>query len=212
MKILSVNISKPTSVFVKGKEIKTGYFKNPVEQAIYLGKTDVTNDSVIDRVHHGGLDKACYLYGYNHYKFWKTKYPNLEFDFGMFGENITVENLDETRIKIGDIFKVGDAKIQVSQPRQPCYKMGLKFKDPKIVNTFRSTTYSGIYVRVLTEGFVKKGDTLDLIEKDENAQTVSEIFKLIYSTKPENADLEKAISNPFLADHIKEKFTNKFKL
>lgn len=211
MQILSVNISKPKSIIVNGKEELTGYYKNTVNHPIYLGKTGVANDTVIDRVHHGGIDKACYLYGYNHYNFWKTNYPALDFDFGMFGENITIKNMDETLIKIGDVFRLGNATIQVSQPRQPCYKMELKFNDRKIVNTFRSLSYSGIYVRILQEGFVKKGDTLQLIESNEKSQTVSEIFKIIYSTKPKKEDLENALSNPYLAVRLKEYLTNKFK-
>lgn len=211
MQVLSVNISKPTTILINGKEEFTGYFKTPVENAIFLGKTDVKNDTVVDRIHHGGEDKACYLYGYNHYPFWKTKYPTLHFNFGMFGENITLKTLDETQIYIGDTFQLGDAVIQVSQPRQPCYKMGIKFNDTKIINVFRSLTYSGIYIRVLQEGLVRNGDELKLTERYKKSQTVAEIFKLIYSNNPEQSELENALTNPFLPLRLKEYLTNKFK-
>lgn len=211
MNALSVNIGSPQTITVNGKNEQTGYFKKPVEHPVFLAKAGVENDSVIDKVHHGGADKACYLYGYNHYHFWKTKYPELHFNFGMFGENITVNILDENNIRIGDVFRIGNATIQVSQPRQPCYKMGLKFNNPEIINSFRSSSCPGIYVRVLEEGFVNKGDLLQLIERDEKSQSVSEIFKLIYTAKPEKADLQNALSNPYLAIRLKEYLTKKFK-
>ncbi|MCL4856573.1 MAG: MOSC domain-containing protein, partial [Flavobacteriales bacterium] len=174
MKVLSVNISKPQTITVNGKEELTGYFKNPVE-TIYLGKTDVKEDSVVDREHHGGENKACYLYGFNHYEFWKNKYPQTAFDFGMFGENITVENIDESTLRIGDTFEIGEAIIQITQPRQPCYKMGIKFNNQKVVNEFRLSNFPGIYVRVLKEGNVKTNDELKLIDRDNASPIVLEV-------------------------------------
>jgi MOSC domain-containing protein YiiM len=211
MQVLSLNISKPTSIIINGKKEITGYFKTPVHDPIFLGKTDVKNDTVVDRIHHGGEEKACYLYGYNHYPFWKTNYPALPFTYGMFGENITLKTLDETQICIGDTFQLGDAVIQVSQPRQPCYKMGVKFNDNTIMDTFRSLTYSGMYVRVLQEGLVKKEDSLNFIERQNKPQTIAEIFQLIYSNKPEQSVLENALANPFLPLRLKDYLRNKFK-
>lgn len=211
MKILSVNISEPQTITVNGKDELTGYFKKPVSDSIYLDFTDVKGDSVIDREHHGGEDKACYLYGFNHYDFWQKKYPNLKYDCGMFGENITVDNLDEFNLKIGDTFKIGEAVIQITQPRQPCYKMGIKFNSQQIVNEFRYNPYPGIYVRVLSKGFVKKEDTLQLIKSSKNSQTVAEIYELIYCKNPNKEDLAKALENEYLAEKLKKYLTNKFK-
>lgn len=211
MKVLSVNTSKPQTITVNGKDEQTGYFKLPVE-SIYLGKTDVKNDSVVDREHHGGEDKACYLFGYNHYPFWKKKYPNTPFDFGMFGENITVENLDESTLKIGDTFQLGEAIIQITQPRQPCYKMGVKFKNQKIVNQFRKAHTPGIYARVLKEGKVKENDELFLTERDENSPTVLAVYQLIYDKNPDKEKINQLIDNKYIAAKLKQYITNKFNL
>lgn len=211
MKVLSVNISKPQTITVNGKEELTGYFKNPVE-TIYLGKTDVKEDSVVDREHHGGEDKACYLYGFNHYEFWKNKYPQTAFDFGMFGENITVENIDESTLRIGDTFEIGEAIIQITQPRQPCYKMGIKFNNQKVVNEFRLSDFPGIYVRVLKEGNVKTNDELKLIDRDNASPTVLEVYRLIYESKPNQEKLNQLIENKFIATSLKQYIQKKYTL
>lgn len=209
MKVLSVNISKPTTIVVNGEERQTGFLKKTVEQAIYLGKTGVLHDSVMDRVHHGGEDKACYLYGFNHYNYWEKQYPEVNFDFGMFGENITVDTLDESLLKIGDTFQVGEAIIQITQPRQPCYKIGIKFNDQKIVKLFRLAHSPGIYVRVLQEGWVNKWDELRLIESHKETATVLEIYRLIYARRVDKNDIKKAMNNPFIASRLKEYISKK---
>lgn len=211
MKVLSVNISNPQTITVNGKEEQTGYFKNPVK-TIYLGKTDVRDDSVVDREHHGGEDKACYLYGFNHYEFWKNKYPQTAFDFGMFGENITVENIDESTLKIGDTFEIGEAIIQITQPRQPCYKMGIKFNNQKVVNEFRLSDFPGIYVRVLKEGNVKTKDELKLIDRDNASPTVLDVYRLIYESKPNQEKLNQLIENKFIATSLKQYIQKKYTL
>lgn len=211
MKVLSVNISKPTTIIINGKEEQTGYFKEPVD-SIFLGTTDVKDDSVIDREHHGGEDKACYLYGYNHYDFWKSNYPKLAFDFGMFGENVTLEYLDESTLKIGDTFQLGEAIIQITQPRQPCYKMGVKFNDQKVVKTFRLAPCPGIYVRVLKEGEVKENDELFLIESDESSPTVLSVYRLIYDNNPAKEKLQQIIDNKHIAQRLKQYIIKKFNL
>ena len=107
MKIISTNIAQPKTVIWKNKEVTTGIFKEPVEDTITLGVEDVEGDNVIDRRYHGGEDKACYLYSADHYPFWKEKYSGLDWKYGMFGENLTVEGLQETRIRIGNTYQLG---------------------------------------------------------------------------------------------------------
>ena len=209
MKVLSVNISSLKTILHNGKEEKTGYFKTPVDDAIFLQFEGVKGDSVEDRLHHGGKDKACYIYSFDHYAFWKNLYLNLDWDFGMFGENITVENLNEAEIKIGDIYKVGTAMVQVSQPRQPCYKLGIKFGSQKMVNEFRKSSFPGVYLRVLEEGFVNKNDEFNLIKTNENALTVLQVFQLIYATNPKKEMLEIALSDNNLAENVKNYLKNK---
>lgn len=129
MKIISTNIGNPTVILWNCKEEKTGIFKYPVNEAVCLRKNDIAKDTIIDRVHHGGSNKACYLFAADNYPYWKEIYPKLEWNWGMFGENLTVEGLNESLVRIGDIYKIGSAIVQISQPREPCYKLGVRFKD-----------------------------------------------------------------------------------
>ena len=136
MKIISTNIAIPRTVLWRGREIQTGIYKKPVSEPIYLGKEDVANDAVIDRKHHGGEHKACYLFGSDYYEDWKEKYPELDWDWGMFGENLTVEGLDENNLQIGAVYQLGKTIVQITEPRQPCYKLGIKFGTQKVIVEF----------------------------------------------------------------------------
>ncbi|MCF6223478.1 MAG: MOSC domain-containing protein [Flavobacteriaceae bacterium] len=177
MQVISVNIGKRKTVVWKNKTYETGIYKLPVEQAIFLGKEGVDNDDVIDRKNHGGIDQAVYAYGENHYNYWKNLYPNLEFNYGMFGENLTISNLFEEKLNIGSIYQLGEAKLEVSKPRQPCFKLGIRFKNMNIVKQFWSTTKSGVYFKVLQTGFVAKNDVLVLLEKANNTPSIAEVYK-----------------------------------
>ncbi|MBV5314512.1 MAG: MOSC domain-containing protein [Prolixibacteraceae bacterium] len=200
MKIVSTNIAEPTTIEWRGQEVQTGIYKYPVEAPIFLGTEDVENDHVLDRLYHGGVDKACYLYSADHYSFWKNKYPSQLWQWGMFGENLTVAGLNESEIRIGDRFKIGDAEVQVSQPRQPCFKLGVRFGDQKVVDDFWQLPYPGIYVRVLQSGNVRVGDELVLIDRNTDSLAVSEVFS-IFRLQRDNADLLiKAINDPLLAE------------
>ena len=159
MKVLSVNISQPRTIQWKGRNETTGIYKEPVE-SIRLETAFVENDTVADPKYHGGIDKACYLYSADYYEYWKKRYPDLNWTYGMFGENITIEGLDENNVKIGDIYKVGEALLQVSQPRQPCYKLGIKFGSQKVLKEFIAFAHPGVYVRVIQPGTVKKRRSL----------------------------------------------------
>lgn len=204
MKIVSTNIAEPTTIEWRGQKVLTGIYKYPVEAPIFLGAEDVENDHVLDRRYHGGVDKACYLYSADHYSFWKNKYPALLWEWGMFGENLTVAGLNESEIWIGDRFKIGDAEVQVSQPRQPCFKLGVRFGDQNVVDDFWQLPYPGIYLRVLLPGNVKVGDELVLTDRNTDSLSVSEVFS-IFRMQRENADLmSKAINNPFLAESCRK--------
>lgn len=200
MKILSTNIAQARTVLWNGNPIQTGIFKYPVTPPIRLGREDVERDKVIDRRYHGGIDKACYLYSADHYGFWREKYPNLEWDYGMFGENLTVQGLDEDEMRIGDIYKLGEALVQVSQPRQPCFKLGIRFGDQDILKEFIQSGFSGSYLRVLEEGDVDEGQEMILEERNESAMTVRKIFTLLYDKHADQSQLAEAIATPHLAE------------
>ena len=199
MHIVSTNVGEKTEITFRGKELFTGIFKYQVHEPLVLGNEDVKGDAVIDRRYHGGIDKACYLYSVNHYPFWKKAYPNLEWSWGMFGENLTIAGLDESELHIGDIFSIGTARVQITQPRQPCFKLGIRLADPKAVELFVQAEKPGAYVRVLREGTVRTGDDLRLELGKPSNYTVEEVFHLLYNAR-ENLDVvNRAIRMPDLA-------------
>ncbi len=211
MKIISLNTGKPQTIEWNGKQEQTGIFKYPVPGSVFLGAEDVKNDAVIDRKHHGGLDKACYLYSADHYTWWQEYYPDLEMPFGMFGENLTIEGLQEQDIYIGDIFHAGEATIQVTQPRQPCYKLGIRFGNPKVVKQFVKSGFPGVYVRILKTGFVKPGDKLVCVEK-KNSVSVQKVFELLYTSEFQKEALERTLSIPFLAESCRKDLMKRWKV
>lgn len=195
MKIVSTNIARPRTVRWRGREIQTGIYKNPTDTPVFLGKEDVTNDAVIDRKHHGGEYKACYLFASDHYEYWQDKYPTLDWNWGMFGENLTVEGLDENQIRIGDVYRIGSALVQVTEPRQPCYKLGIRFGTQKVLEEFIAFGHPGTYVRILAEGSVAKGDSIELIEQSQTPLSVQQ-YNLLVNRKSENPDwIKMAASN-----------------
>lgn len=202
MKIVSSNIGEARVLEHNGKEVKTGIFKFPVEEGIYLEAEDVVNDNVMDRRYHGGTDKACYLYSADHYKYWQNLYPELDLPWGMFGENLSVEGLHEADVKIGNIYKIGDAVVQATQPRQPCFKLQYRFHDKEIVRKFVDSGFSGVYVRVLENGHVKAGDSMSLIE-EKNAVSIQQVYQWIYAADF-NPEVKKAINDPFIAASCKK--------
>jgi len=177
MKVISVNIGERKQVQWGKKTIETGIYKYPVDSSIFLDKEDVQGDSVVDRKHHGGVLQAVYAYGEQHYEYFKALYPNQDWDYGMFGENITISNLEETEIHVGSIYQLGEAKIEVTKPRQPCYKLGIRFNNQKIVKDFWHSTKSGLYFKILETGNVSKGDELILLENKPKNNTIAELYQ-----------------------------------
>ena len=203
MKVISLNIGKKESVKWRGKMVETGIFKKPVSHPIFLGETDVKSDIVVDRRYHGGVDKACYLYSADHYAYWKEKFPNLDFQYGIFGENITVEGLNEEELQIGDIFSIGECRIQITQPRQPCFKLGIRFKSQTIVKQFINSPFPGVYVKIIEQGKVKIGDTLTLSERLHDSIGLLEVWDLLYAKDPNMDLMDFAINFHHLAEAAK---------
>ncbi|MBW8333719.1 MAG: MOSC domain-containing protein [Prolixibacteraceae bacterium] len=204
MQVLSANIAQPATIIWRGQEVLTGIYKYAVDTPIFLNSEDVENDHVLDRRYHGGVDKACYLYSADHYPFWKDKFPELKWEWGMFGENLTVSGLNESDVRIGDRFQIGGAIVQVSQPRQPCFKLGVRFGDQKVVDDFWNLPFPGVYVRVLQAGNVAKGDRFTLLESNPDSLSVSEVFSIFRSNRTDFDLIKKAIDEPFLAESCRK--------
>ncbi len=177
MKVVSVNIGERKKVPWKGKLIETGIFKFPVDSPIFLDKEDVQGDHVVNRIHHGGILQAAYAYGEQHYDYWKKLYPDFDWKYGMFGENITITNLDERSIHVGNIYQLGEAKVEVTKPRQPCFKLGIRFNDLKIIKQFWNSTKSGLYFKILETGHVNKNDELLLLESKPKNLTIAALYE-----------------------------------
>ncbi|MEN8767381.1 MAG: MOSC domain-containing protein [Polaribacter sp.] len=179
MKIVSTNIGEKKVIDWKGKTVTTGIFKDPVTRPIFLDTEEVTGDEITDRKHHGGILQAIYGYSLKHYQYFKPLYPNLEWQSGMFGENLTIDDLDETKLHQGDTFQVGAAILEVTVQRNPCYKLGVRFNDMKIVKQFWNTTMCGVYFKVVQTGFVKVGDVFTQLKSCPENPTIADLYLAI---------------------------------
>ncbi len=188
MKLVSVNVGLPREITVDGQTITTGIFKEAVAGKVMARRLNLDGDRQADLTVHGGIHKAIYAYPAEHYKFWSEALPEMDLPFGAFGENLTVEGLFEAELNIGDQFKIGDALLQVTQPRMPCYKLAAKFGRNDIIKRFLQSERSGFYFSVLEEGELGAGDAIELIHRDENEVTVRDIVRL-YATEKYNMEM-----------------------
>ncbi|MEH2188802.1 MAG: MOSC domain-containing protein [Nostoc sp.] len=178
MQVISVNVGLPREVLWKGKTVTTGIFKEPVEGRVMMRSLNLDGDRQADLSVHGGKDKAVYAYPFEHYDYWRRKLPDMDLPWGMFGENLTTVGLLEDEVNIGDRFQIGSAEVMVTQPRMPCYKLGVKFGRADIVKQFLDSRLTGFYFSVMQEGTVGNGDNLELISRDSNNVTIADITRL----------------------------------
>jgi MOSC domain-containing protein YiiM len=188
MKIISVNVGLPREVNWKGKTVSTGIFKEPISERVMVRSLNLDGDGQADLTVHGGLEKAVYVYPFEHYDYWQSELPDTELTLGNFGENFTTTGLTEDELNIGDRFGIGTVKLMVTQPRLPCYKLGIRFGRPDMVKSFLASRRTGFYFSVLQEGEVGTGDTLELVSRDENNITVADITQL-YTREQTNPEL-----------------------
>jgi MOSC domain-containing protein YiiM len=180
MKVLSVNVALPRLVAWKGQTFNTGIFKKPVEGPVMMRQLDLDGDRQADLSVHGGAHKAVYAYPSEHYEFWGEELPDMDLPWGQFGENLTTEGLNETDTHIGDVLRIGQATVQVTQPRVPCFKLAAKFQRDDILKRFMQSGRSGFYVSVIEEGPVAAGDAIERIQEDANGIAVSDINNLFH--------------------------------
>jgi MOSC domain-containing protein YiiM len=206
VKIISVNVGLPRLVLRNGEPVSTGIFKEPVEGRVKVRTLNLDGDRQADLSVHGGPEKAVYLYPSEHYDFWKHELPDMDLPWGMFGENLTVTGLFETEVHIGDKFRIGTAELMVTQPRMPCYKLGIRFGRVDIIKRFLVSERSGFYFSVLKEGEVGAGDEVELLERNASGVRVVDVTRL-YSSERENVDLmRRAIATEALPDSWREYF------
>ena len=205
-KILSVNVSLPKEIDFEGQEVITGIFKEPIEGRIMLRTLNLDGDKQADLTVHGGPDKAVYEYPIEHYEFWRKVYPDIEMPNGMFGENFTTEGLMEAQVNVGDVFRIGSSKVIATQPRMPCYKLGVKFGRMDVLKKFLASGRSGVYFKVLEEGEVGTGDPIIQIKKDTNRVGISDIVKLYSSDRENTKMMRRAIKVEALPEGWKDYF------
>jgi MOSC domain-containing protein YiiM len=189
MKIVSVNVGLPREVIWHGRNVTTSIYKEPVKGRLALGKLNLDGDRQADLSVHGGEYKAVYCYPYEHYGFWKRQLPGHELPAGIFGENFTTEGLLEQEVHLGDRFAVGSAEVVVTQPRLPCYKLGVRFQADDMVKKFLSSGRTGFYLSVIREGEVGAADPIKVIARDTNSVPISEITRLYVAKRYGEDDL-----------------------
>jgi MOSC domain-containing protein YiiM len=206
MKILSVNVGLPREVTWQGKFVTTGIFKEPIEGPVMLRTLNLDGDGQADLTVHGGVSKAVYAYPSEHYAFWRAEFPEMNLSWGMFGENLTTEGLLEDAVYIGDRFRVGQTELMVTEPRMPCYKLGIKFGRTDIIKRFLASRRSGFYFAVMREGMVSAGDALELIGREQQDISVADITRLYAFEKDDVKALRRAVEVEALPENWKGYF------
>jgi len=218
VKLVSVNTGLPREVKWHGRAVTTGIFKEPVERRVALRKLNLDGDRQADLTVHGGEFKAVYCYSLGHYEYWKKELPGRQLPMGMFGENFTIdggkdEPLEES-VHLGDRFSIGTAEVVVTQPRLPCYKLGVRFGSDDMVKRFLASGRTGFYVAVVREGEVGVGDEIKVIGRETQAVPVSEITRLYVAKRYGEAEIRavrRALELKELPESWKEYFRERLR-
>jgi MOSC domain-containing protein YiiM len=209
-KVVSLNIKLPEQVTASGRSFFTGYYKIPQKESVFLHKTHFEGDGVGDTVHHGGFDQAVCVYPYEHYEKWNAE---LQLDTPLvipsFGENITPLGFSEDDVCIGDVIQMGEAVVQITQPRQPCNTLASILCRPDMIKRVVNTGRTGYYLRVLKEGLVKAGDEMVRIEKHPAGISVTESNQIKYGFEKDPAKIQQLIEVKELADHMRQSLSKK---
>lgn len=193
MKLLSINVSPPKEIIHKGKVVRTGIFKEPVEGRIRVNKLNLEGDGQADLIAHGGEYKAVYVYSYDYYVYWEKELNRDDFSYGQFGENFTVQGMLDDEVHIGDRFKIGTAKFEVTQPRVPCYKLAIRMGVEGFYNQFLQGDRIGFYLRVIEEGELSTEDPIEKIYEEPSAMSISQLVNLMYFDKDNYDAIKEAI-------------------
>jgi MOSC domain-containing protein YiiM len=211
VKLISLNVSLPRIVEYNGEPVATGIFKEPVQGPVMLRTLNLDGDRQADLSVHGGVSKAVYAYPSEHYEFWKKELPEMELPYGMFGENFTTEGLLEDAVNVGDRFRVGQTELMVTEPRLPCYKLGIKFGRADIIKRFLQSRRTGFYFAVLKEGEIKTGDAIELLCRDANHIAISDITRLYAFERNDLETLRRAVKLEALSESWREYFQRQIK-
>src|SRR5215470_14525560 len=194
MKVVSVNVGLPREVVWKGMTVQTAILKEPVAGSVAIRELNLAGDQQADLTVHGGSEKAVYAYPAEHYEYWRKQLPDVSLSWGAFGENLTTDALWEDTLCIGDLLRVGSAVLQVTQPRMPCYKLEIRFNRDDMIKRFLMSGRSGFYLSVIEPGDVIAGSKIEILNRDPEAVTVSDIVRL-YLGRTSDAELFRRATN-----------------
>jgi MOSC domain-containing protein YiiM len=206
LQVQSVNVGLPKAVDWKGRTVVTGIFKEPVAERVAIRQLNLEGDRQADLTVHGGPEKAVYAYSAEYYTFWSEQFPEMELPWGMFGENLTTQGLLDENVHIGDHFQIGTAHLVVTQPRLPCFKLGLKFGRDDILKRFLQSGLTGFYLAVLKEGEVAALDPIKPLHHDEHQVKVSDVTRLYYQDKHDQDLLRRVVAVEALTASWREYF------
>jgi MOSC domain-containing protein YiiM len=210
MKLISVNVGRPRLVQSDGRTVSTAIYKDPVTAPVRVARLNVDGDRQADLNVHGGVNKAVYAYPVEHYEFWRERYPEFPWQWGAFGENLTIEGLLEDALHVGDQVAIGSALLTVTQPRTPCFKLGIKFGTNRILKEFLESGRSGFYFSVAQEGELQAGDEIRVIPLGANQITVAEANQLMSAKSVPQELLDRALGSANLSENWREHFREKF--
>lgn len=188
MKLVSVNVGMPREIESQGTIVRTSIFKTPVAGSVRVRQLNVDGDRQSDLSVHGGAHKAVYVYPAEHYAYWRVELPAAALPWGAFGENLTTEGLREETTYAGDRFRIGTTELVVTQPRMPCYKLGIRFARPDMVKRFLQSGRTGFYLSVAREGEVQARDPIILVSRADDSLSVADLVAL-YTAETANRDL-----------------------
>ena len=204
MELVSLNVGLPRAIAWRGRVVRTSIWKDPVEGLVHVASLNLDGDQQSDLSVHGGPEKAVYAYPSEHYEYWRRELPAMDLSWGAFGENFTTAGLLEPDISIGDRIHVGSAEFIVTQPRMPCFKLGIRLDRDDMVKRFLRSGRTGFYLAVVREGDVARGNSVEFVARDDHGVTVADIASL-YTREKDNEDLlRRAVSVPALPESWKD--------
>jgi MOSC domain-containing protein YiiM len=214
-KIVSIQVGMPQNHGVEGatdpmgQPWRSGFYKYPVAGKVRVGRTNIEGDGQADLKNHGGVDKAILCYSADHYPAWRELLKSDGFPHGAFGENLTIQNLDESTVCIGDTWRLGDVRLQVSQPRQPCWKLGRRWRMEDLPQRVIENGRSGWYVRVLEEGIIEAGMTVELIERPNPGWAIARANRLMFHDRENLEDARELSQLRFLSNAWRRHFATR---
>jgi len=211
MKIISVNVSLPVEIEHKNKIVETGIFKKPVAGPVRVFRDNLSGDRQADLACHGGEDKAVYAYSLDNYAYWQEVLGREPMSYGQFGENLTVTGIDESNIYVGDHLRLGSALMVVTQPRVPCFKLGIRMDSNEMPGLFTKSARTGFYLKVLHEGTVEAGDEIEILQRGSGDISAKKLFEAFFQPRAQNSNdvLRKALDIPELSMEWRQKISRR---